>query len=346
MEGKEVYMMRCMQLAVMGQASVAPNPMVGCVIVKDGVIIGEGYHRQAGQAHAEINAIQSVADREKLRGAELYVNLEPCCHYGKTPPCSESIISAGLSAVYIAAEDANGIVSGMGIRRLEEAGLRVETGILRREELFLNRRFRTFHQKSRPYLILKWAVSADGFMDRKRGKGEIGSFRISNDASQRLLHKWRSEEGAVIIGSRTAKTDDPSLTVRHVSGRNPLRVVLSPSADLPSNLKMFSEGIPPVVYSNTKGEAGNAEWVVLKEEGNFLKQVLGDLVKRQVISVIVEGGRQTLQSFIGEGLWDEARVFRSNTDLQEGLRGPELNMEADSGEDLSGDRLLLYYNRA
>ena len=336
-------MMRCFQLAERGLGHVAPNPMVGCVIVKEGRVIGEGFHREFGKNHAEINAIESVKNDALLNGSDLYVNLEPCTHYGKTPPCADKIIEKGIKRVFIAGSDPSEKVKGKGIQKLRENGISVESGILFNVEKNLNKRFRTYYEKKRPYIILKWAETKDGFMDIDRANGKVGQFVISNEASRRLSHKWRSEEQAILIGSNTALVDDPSLNVRFVDGKNPLRLIIDLNCRLSKSLKIFNDGIKTIIYSDRSEEVNHLVYVET-DKNKVLETILKDLHQREIQSVIVEGGQKTLHSFISAGLWDEARVFRSGKNLGFGLSSPDLKIEARSVEDIMGDELRIYLN--
>lgn len=340
-------MRRCFQLAEHGLGSVSPNPMVGCVIVKDGKVIGEGFHRVFGESHAEVNAIESVADKSLLKGATLYVNLEPCSHYGKTPPCADRIIECGIEEVFISASDPSEKVAGKGIEKMQKAGLSVHSGLLKEREEQFNVRFRTYHLKKRPYIILKWAQTADGFMDVKRDEGMKGQFRISNEESKRLLHKWRSEEDSILIGTNTAINDDPSIDVRLVEGKNPLRLVMDLKSRLSENLKLLTDGKPTVIYTEAAStKKGSVEWVTVKTLNGVLHEVLADLFKREVQSVIVEGGQQVLKSFIDADLWDEARVFESPKELNEGLEAVTLPIPFAKSEDVGDNKCFYYYREA
>jgi len=339
-------MQRCLQLANMGLGNVAPNPLVGCVIVNDGKIIGEGFHREFGKKHAEINAIDSVEDLKSLKGAQLYVNLEPCIHQGKTPPCVDRILESGIQKVIIADSDPSEKIHRKGIEKLRSNGVEVENHVLRDEEHQLNKRFRTYHEKKRPYIILKWAQTADGFMDMDRAQSQRGQFNISNEACKRLLHKWRSEEQAIMAGTNTALNDDPSLTVRLVDGTNPLRILIDLKNKLPSNLKMFNDGYKTVLYARDKGpDRENVERVIPDPAKDVLNEILSDLYKREIQSLIVEGGRKLLTSFIKQDIWDEIRVFQSKDVLKSGLPAPKFSKDADIEIDLEGDTYFRYLNK-
>lgn len=292
--------------------------MVGCVIVHKGRIIGEGYHQQYGTAHAEVNAINSVKPQHvaALREATLYVNLEPCSHFGKTPPCTDLIIKTGFKYVVIGTIDPNPIVRGRGLQKLVSAGCDVKVGILENECRELNKRFFTFYEKKRPYIILKWAETKDkyiGVSDKRRGKGGI---QISGSASQKSVHQWRSEEQAIMVGTNTALIDNPKLTVRKVKGNNPVRILLDRQLKVPSSFHILNGSAPTIAFTaKKKSSKKNLEYAVLDFGKDILKQVMNDLHERQIQSLLVEGGPKLLTSFIQKGVWDEARVFTASKTL-------------------------------
>lgn len=339
------YMQRCLQLAANGLGNVAPNPMVGCVIVHNQNIIGEGYHANFGEAHAEVNAINSVKDKSLLNDAMLYVSLEPCSHHGKTPPCSDLIIESGIKKVVIACSDTNPLVAGKGIEKLKRAGVEVTSGILENEARELNKRFFTFHEQQRPYIILKWAQTSDGFIDRKRKDKNEPELQISNEHSKRLLHKWRSEEQAIMVGTNTARLDNPQLNVRLVSGNNPLRIVLDENLLLAESLNLFDGLHATLVFTSKKKNAkNNTEYVTIDFEKNVLQQVMTVLFQKQIQSVMVEGGSKLLQSFIDANLWDEARVFISEMLIGDGVAAPRLNTEPANIDTIESDKLYFFTN--
>ena len=293
----EDYMQRCLDLAYLGSSWVAPNPMVGCVIVKDGVIIGEGYHEQYGEAHAEVNAIRSIQDESQLEGATVYVNLEPCAHQGKTPPCADLLVRSKVAAVVIGCRDSNKLVAGKGIEKLTRAGISVTEGILEEACRSLNKRFFNFHEKGRPYVILKWAQTKDGYLDRLRAENEKGVHWISCEETKALVHKWRSQEHGILVGKHTAMNDNPSLTVRDFSGRNPIRILIDSQLQVQENINLYSDDAPTIIFNRIKDEKkDNIEWVKIKETST--KAILEELYKRQITSIMVEGGSRTLQYFI------------------------------------------------
>lgn len=331
-----------MDLARLGSGQVSPNPLVGCVLVANGKIIGEGYHRKFGEAHAEVNAIASVADQALLKGAAAYVNLEPCSHQGKTPPCADKLVQVGVSRVVIANKDINPLVAGNGIDKLKASGLDVVVGVLEQEGRFLNRRFFTLLEQGIPYVILKWAESEDGFFAPE----EENKLWISNAHSRQRVHQWRAEEDAVLVGTETAEVDNPQLNVRDWSGRNPLRVVIDRSLRLSRGLHLFDQTRPTLCYNLLKDEQmPNVQYVKLPEK-KFLTSLLKDLADRNIGSLIVEGGAKTLELFIQEGLWHEARVFRSDKSLERGKTAPLLRGRVLSEDQLTGDSLTVYINQA
>jgi diaminohydroxyphosphoribosylaminopyrimidine deaminase / 5-amino-6-(5-phosphoribosylamino)uracil reductase len=337
------FMQRCLQLAKMGMGNVAPNPMVGCVIVHNGMVIGEGYHKQYGEAHAEVNAIESVNDKSILKEATLYVNLEPCAHHGKTPPCSDLIIEKKIKHVVIGCKDPFEKVNGAGTQRLRDAGIEVTENILMKECAELNKRFFTFHQKQRPYIILKWAQSADGFIAAEKPTAE--NRWISNKHSQKLVHKWRSEEAGILIGVNTAVIDNPKLDVRLWKGNNPLRILIDRDLKTPSSNYLLTDLSPTLVFNSLREEDGFVKYLKIDFNQNVLQQVLKKLFDLKIQSVIVEGGGATLSHFINENLWDEARVFESTEKyLHTGITAPSLNCLPEKTDSVVKDRLLLFKN--
>lgn len=322
---EEQYMQRCLQLAAKGAGKVAPNPMVGAVLVYEDRVIGEGYHQKFGEAHAEVNCINSVAaaDRMFIEQSTLYVSLEPCAHFGKTPPCANLIIKNKIPKVVIGCRDSFIEVAGKGIERLKAAGIEVASGILENECLDLNRRFFTFHEKKRPYIILKWARSRNG---KIAGATDSRTF-ISNDFTNRLVHRWRAEEAAIMVGTNTALLDDPALTARLWPGNDPVRLVIDRTLKLPLHLKLFDRTVKTMVFNFIKREEEeNLVYCQLKKEENIPGQITRALYAMNLQSVIVEGGAKLLQSFIDDGLWDEARVIcNEQLTIGEGINAPVLN---------------------
>ncbi len=341
------FMDRCLELAHKGLGNTAPNPMVGCVLVAGGRIIGQGYHREYGKAHAEVNAIQSVKKTELLASSTLYVNLEPCSHHGKTPPCSELILDKGIPRVVVGTRDPNKAVTGKGISRMAEHGVEVSVGIREKECLELNRRFFTYHGNKRPYIILKWAETKDGFIDRERTPGSSGSINwITGTMERQLVHKWRSEEQAILVGTRTALTDDPELTARDWSGRQPLRLVIDRKGILPGSLKLLDGKTPTVIFSERALKpAENIRRVKLPGDPDMVDGILDFLYSNEIQSLIVEGGRATLEGFIKRNLWDEARVFTGDQQFGSGIRAPRLETDASEKHQIAGSMLSIFRNQ-
>ena len=318
----EQYMSRCLQLAKLGAGYVAPNPLVGAVLVYEDKIIGEGYHQKYGEEHAEVSCIKNVREENKflIEKSTLYVSLEPCSHYGKTPPCTDLIIKNKIKKVIIGCKDIYKEVAGTGIQKLTNAGVEVITGILENECIQLNKRFFTFHQKFRPYIILKWAQTANG----KIGSAEK-RILISNEYSNRLVHKWRSEEAAILVGTNTALQDDPLLTTRLWQGKNAVRIVIDKELKLPLPLNIFNIDANTFIYNLAKNSTEENLVYIKLENESFIDQMLQSLFEMNIQSVMIEGGTKTLQSFIDEGLWDEARVI-TNEELiiENGIAAPEM----------------------
>jgi diaminohydroxyphosphoribosylaminopyrimidine deaminase/5-amino-6-(5-phosphoribosylamino)uracil reductase len=339
MNTHEQYMQRCLQLALKGLGNVSPNPMVGCVIVHDDKIIGEGYHQKYGEGHAEVNAIDSVKDKSLLSKSTIYVSLEPCNHFGKTPPCADLILKHAIPNVVIGIQDPFEKVNGSGIKKLIDEGLHVTTGILEAECREINKRFFTFHLEKRPYIILKWAQSKDGFIGKKNQ-----SVRISNELTRILNDTWRTQEDAVLIGGETARTDNPHLTVRTIEGRNPTRIILSDSGNLPPHLNLCDGKATTIVYSKNNNNHANCETVLIPDNSN-LQFTLSDLYKRNIQSVIVEGGSAILNQFVQVDLWDEIRIFESESLLEDGILAPTISSAISSSEQIDNNKLKLIYRR-
>jgi diaminohydroxyphosphoribosylaminopyrimidine deaminase/5-amino-6-(5-phosphoribosylamino)uracil reductase len=341
----EKYIQRCIQLAKNGLGTTYPNPMVGSVIVYKDRIIGEGWHKKAGEPHAEVNAINSVKDKSLLKKATIYVSLEPCSHFGKTPPCSDLIIKNEIPQVVIGTVDPNIKVAGNGIKKLIEAGINVTVGILENECHELNKRFFTFHQQKRPYVILKWAESQDGFIAPKV-KSEQKPVWITNSYSRQLVHKWRSEEQAILVGTQTVIDDNPKLDVRDWTGNNPTRIVLDQNNRIAENTHVFDNQVKTIVFSKTKTNTikENLIFEIVDFEKNMASQVTDAMYKHQIQSVIIEGGQQTLQTFIDANLWDEARIFKGNIHLIEGTKAPKLNGSYLEKYAIGQDELIISRN--
>lgn len=336
----ELFMQRALDLAQLSIGAVSPNPMVGCVIVHHNKIIGEGRHERYGAAHAEVNAVASVDDPLLLSDSTVYVNLEPCSHFGKTPPCADMLVKHRVKKVVIANIDPNPLVSGKGIEKLKAARIEVVTGILETQGRELNKRFFTFMEKKRPYLILKWAETSDGFIAREN----FDSKWISNEHSRKLVHKWRSEEDAVLVGTGTALHDNPALTVRDWAGRNPVRIVIDRFGKLPQTLALFDGSQQTICYTTHRDESAKNLEVVKLPETDFITAMLNDLFKRNVQSVIIEGGATTLSQFLKERLWDEARIFTSPEQFGSGIAAPKFTGNLMSRESVFTDTLAIYRN--
>ena len=321
MEEDEKYIWRCIQLAKNGLCTASPNPMVGAVIVCDGKIIGEGYHVRSGEAHAEVNAVRSVKDQSLLRRSTIYVSLEPCSHYGKTPPCADMLIEKGIRRIVIGCEDPFVKVHGRGIQKLLNAGCEVKVGVLEKECSQLIRKFITLNTVDRPYVTLKWAESADGFIGKKCCRTIL-----STSLSILLVQKRRAENDAIMVGTETARVDNPQLTLHGWYGKNPIRVVLDRKLSLPQSIHLFDGSVRTLVFttSSSRADSFNLEYIVLPEEEYCLSRFLEELAQRNIQSLLVEGGAQLHQSFIDEGLWDEAYVEKSVTVLGGGVFAPQL----------------------
>lgn len=341
------FMQRCLLLAEKGLGNTAPNPMVGCVIVHNGKIIGEGYHRLFGEAHAEVVAINAVKDTTLLAGSTLYVNLEPCSHFGKTPPCSDLIIKHKIPRVVIGCTDSFFKVSGKGVKALQNAGCNVKTGVLEMESRLLNRRFFTFHEKGRPYVILKWAQTSDGFIDVRRGKNApVQPTWITNDFCKILVHKWRSEEDAFMAGTNTVIKDNPRLTTREWSGKNPVRVVPDKTLRIPNDFYIYDQSAKTIIFTEHEARVtGNVECIRIDFSGNPVENMLNELFKRNILSVVVEGGAKLLRGFIRSGLWDEARVFYGNKHFFEGISAPVIKGEIIENTMIGDSRLVIFRNQ-
>ncbi len=335
----ELFMLRALELARLGVGQVSPNPQVGCVVVHDGKIIGEGWHQKYGGPHAEVNAINSVKDKSLLSQSTVYVNLEPCSHFGKTPPCADMLIAERVRKVVVANVDSNPLVGGKGIAKLKAAGIETVVGVLDQQACELNKRFFTFVEKKRPYIILKWAQTADGFIARSN----FDSKWISNEYSRQLVHRWRSEEDAILVGSGTAAHDNPSLTVRDWSGRNPVRVVIDRHLKLSDSLHLFDGNTPTLCYNLIQQKTDNNRTWVKLDETHFLKELVADLHQRDIQSLLIEGGAQTLSAFIKENLWDEARVFKSRQSFGSGIEAPIFHGTLKETHDIMNDELQIWF---
>lgn len=331
-------MLRAIELAELGRGKVSPNPMVGCVIVHKDRIIGEGYHEAYGGPHAEPNAIKAVENQDLLKQSVAYVSLEPCSHWGKTPPCANLLVENGIKKVVIGAVDSNPLVGGKGIQILKDGGIEVEYGMLETQVRMQNIRFFTFMEKKRPYIILKWAQTKDGFIAREN----YDSKWISNPYSRQLVHKWRSEEDAIMVGTLTAKYDNPKLNVRDWTGKNPTRVVIDRNLRLNPDSFLFDKSQSTLCYNQVLAKVEhNLEKVKLKESFD-LEHILEDLYQRKIQSIIIEGGAQTLNKLLEKELWDEARVFMGNKEFGKGIPAPQINGSLISETFLLSDKLSIW----
>jgi diaminohydroxyphosphoribosylaminopyrimidine deaminase/5-amino-6-(5-phosphoribosylamino)uracil reductase len=334
----EFFMQRCLQLALSGEGRVAPNPMVGAVLVHEGQVIGEGYHQVYGGPHAEVNCINSVPAglQELISKATMYVTLEPCAHHGKTPPCADLLVARKVPRVVIGCVDTFSAVAGRGIEKLQKAGVEVTTGVLEAACRHLNRRFFTYHEKKRPYVVLKWAQSADGYIAPESGL----PVRISNEYANRLVHRWRSSEMAIMVGTETALRDNPQLTTRLWPGKNPIRVVIDRELKVPAHYHVWSGEAPSVFVTAV---AGREQTITLNFDQPILPALLNELHAAGIQSVMVEGGAKLLESIISAGLWDEMRVITGSGLLGSGLRAPALaHVQLQEEEEVLGDRIALY----
>jgi diaminohydroxyphosphoribosylaminopyrimidine deaminase / 5-amino-6-(5-phosphoribosylamino)uracil reductase len=342
----EKYIKRCIELAQNGLGTTYPNPMVGSVIVHNDRIIGEGWHRKAGEAHAEVNAINSVQDESLLKHSTIYVSLEPCSHFGKTPPCSDLIIDKGIKKVVIGTMDPFAKVAGRGIKKLMNDGCEVLVGILEQECLDLNKRFFTFHKKQRPYIILKWAQTQDNFI-APRERNDKRPVWITNKYSGQLVHRWRSDEAAILVGTNTVLTDNPSLNIRKWTGSNPVRIVIDKDLKIPEDYSVLNQDQKTIVLCADNSERTNHEALIFQQI-EFSENISGEicelLYQEELQSVIVEGGTHMLQQFIDAGFWDEARVFTGKSEFREGVSAPKFKGKLTSEIQMAGDNLKIYEN--
>ena len=334
-------MRRALELARLGAGQVAPNPMVGAVLVQGERVLAEGWHRSIGGPHAEVECLNGFGEGSIPADATLFVNLEPCSHQGRTPPCVDLLIRRELKHLVVAHSDPNPAVHGRGFARAREAGMEVITGVCEAEARWLNRRFLTFHEERRPYIVLKWARSGDGFMD-DRGR----SARISSAETDVLVHRWRSEEPAILVGSRTVINDDPQLTVRHVAGRQPLRVVIDRGARTPAKARAFDGSAPTLLLTDRERLEVAAEQLVIAVGSDPIDALLVELQRRTITSVLVEGGAELLGHFLARGLWDEARVITGAAAFAAGTKAPELTVSAARSIVSGPDRIALFVNES
>jgi len=344
---QEKYIKRCIELAQNGFGTTYPNPMVGSVIVYEDKIIGEGWHKKAGEPHAEVNAVRSVKDKSLLKKATIYVSLEPCSHFGKTPPCCDLIIANEIPNVVVGTVDPNEKVAGNGIKKLIAAGINVTVGVLEKECNELNKRFFTFHQQKRPYIILKWAESEDGFLaPEKEMDQDRKPVWITNQYSRQLVHKWRSEEQAILVGTQTVIADNPKLNTRDWAGNNPVRVVLDQNNRISKDSFIFDDTVKTIVFTKSEinSSTENTVFESIDFNQNIIPQILTVLHQNQIQSVIIEGGLQTLQSFIDENIWDEARIFIGKTSFGKGTKAPVISKKNTTKTLVQNDELIYVRN--
>ena len=336
----EFYIKRCIELAQKAIGYTYPNPMVGSVIVHQGNIIGEGYHHKAGQPHAEINAINSVENKELLKESTIYVSLEPCAHFGKTPPCALKLKEIGFQRVVIGTLDSHDKVNGKGVKILEEAGIKVDAPLLEKEAIELNKRFFTYHQKKRPFIILKWAQSNDGFIDK-----DFKPYSIGNPLTKQIVHQLRADEHAILVGKNTALNDNPSLTIRAIVGRNPIRVLVDLNLEIPTSFNLYNQEAETIFFNTLKSETIENITFIKVDKENLIEQILEKLFEKQIQSLIVEGGANTLQQFIDANFWDEAVIIKNQElDLNNGTIAPKFNHQIQHTKTLRNN-IVEYYSQ-
>jgi len=342
----EFYMQRCLELAVMGIGNVSPNPMVGCVIVHEDQIIGEGYHQKIGEAHAEVNAIQDVFAKHGnnapnlLKQATAYVTLEPCSHFGKTPPCADLLVRHQLKQVVVGNTDPFESVNGRGIAKLRDAGIEVITEVLKEQCEFVNRRFFTRIKAQRPYFILKWAQTANGYFAPENALQQW----ISGPEAKTLTHQWRNEEDGILVGKNTVLTDNPQLNTREVKGKNPIRIIIDKNLAIPSDFHIFNDAAKTVIFNEVKTDViNNIHFIQMEDMHFYLPQKIAyQLYLMDIQSVIIEGGANILQQFIVANLWDEARIFTNKATWEKGIKAPEINGTVIEQTAIGNDELKIY----
>ena len=340
MKTHEYFIDKCISLARKGALDVSPNPMVGCVIVNNGEIIGEGYHKEYGKNHAEVNAIHSVKDKSELKNSILYVNLEPCCHHGKTPPCTDLIVKYNIPKVVIGCIDTFSKVSGQGIKKLKDNSVEVIYGVLEKDCTKLNKRFFCYHIKKRPYIILKWAKSKDNFI---APINQEKPFWMTSEKSKKLVHSWRAEEDAILVGRKTVVADNPSLTVRMCEGKNPIRIIIDKELSLDKKSNVFDDQAETIVFNNIKSAIIDKTTYLKADFNNLNEDILNQLYNRDILSLIIEGGTITINSFIEKNLYDEIRVFTADKLLEKGINSPELpDINLIKTSIINNDKLEVY----
>ncbi len=341
----EIYMRRCFELASHGLGNTRTNPLVGSVIVHNDNIIGEGYHHEYGGPHAEVNAIRNVKDKSLLQDSTIYINLEPCSHFGKTPPCSTLILNYKIPRAVISNSDPFPSVSGRGIEALKNGGTEVTYGVLEDEGAYLNSRFLTFHRKKRPYIILKWAETSDGFIDIERQEGDpVGTNWITDEIARTLVHKWRSEEAGLMAGTNTIIADNPKLNVRRWTGNSPLRITFDRNGRIPESANILDNSQDTLVFTCQQERYSGKTNSVLIDHDYDIEDVLSELYDQKIISILVEGGQQVHQAFIASGLWDEARVFKGRMMFSQGVKAPVIDQSAAEVLQFENSKLYIFYN--
>lgn len=339
------YMRRCFELASHGLGLTRTNPLVGSVIVHNDRIIGEGYHHEYGGPHAEVNAIRNVKDKSLLSESTIYINMEPCSHFGKTPPCSTLISNHKIPRVVISNADPFPSVSGRGIEALQKTGADVEVGLLEGEGTFVNRRFLRFHTKKRPYVILKWAETADGFIDLNRQPGDpVGTNWITNEVARTLVHKWRSEEAGLMVGTDTILADNPKLNVRRWKGNSPLRIAMDRNGRIPETANILDGSLDTLIFTSDQEKySGKTNSIIIDHDAS-IEDLLDELYGLKIISLFVEGGQKLHNSFINSGIWDEARVFHGNNTFSAGVKAPQMYTSPDEEFPFENSSLKIFYN--
>jgi len=340
----QYFMNRCIELALKGRGYVSPNPLVGAVIVVDNEIISEGFHEKYGESHAEVNAINKIKDKNVLKKATIYINLEPCAHFGKTPPCASLLVRSNFKRVVIGMLDPNPLVSGKGIQMLTQANIATTVGILETECKKINSRFITFHSKKRPYILLKWAETKDGYIDLERVNDQPRTINwISQPTTQTFTHQWRAHEQAILVGWKTILYDNPSLTTRAYYGKSPIRIIIDPALKSPKESIVYTDELPLYILNLKKNDASTTKKFIQLKDFE-IQTILDALFKLNISSVIIEGGKYTLEQFISSNVWDEARIIIGNTSFEKGLASPKLKQTPQREIKIEEDRIIFYSN--
>jgi diaminohydroxyphosphoribosylaminopyrimidine deaminase/5-amino-6-(5-phosphoribosylamino)uracil reductase len=345
-EEDKKYMRRCFDLALLGRNNVSPNPRVGAMVVYNGKVIGEGYHKEYGFAHAEVNAINSVEDKSLLKDSTIYVSLEPCCHWGKTPPCAKLLVESKIKRCVISNFDPNPKVFGGGIKILKDNNIEITTDVLKEQGRYVNRRFFCNQEKRRPYIIIKFAKTLDGFMDVDRKENKTTDNWISNDAMKLWVHKQRSEEDAIMVGMNTVINDNPKLNIRYFFGKNPIRVILDKKNTLTSSFNILDNTQKTIIFNYLEDKkVGESEYIKIEDNNKQEEQILNILFEKGVGSIIVEGGKKTIEKFIEKDLWDEANVITGNKMFYNGLKSPIIPITNISESVIGDNRIEFFYNK-